>query len=111
VYTYLNTTCEIILAFIDMYSGFNKGDGGVIGPIERDGAVLDLSEASATSSADEAIICSVMKVDEDGNSIEATIAVTARLVPSSGDIVWVEVCMHHYSTTHHCTHSLVPISG
>lgn len=44
-----------------MYSGFNKGDGSIIGTVQREEAVVDLGEATATSSADEAILCSATR--------------------------------------------------
>ena len=80
-----------------MYSGLNKGDGCVVGPVQPESTLaaiipeLDLEEVTGTSSADEAIICSAPVTLHEGETIYQTIAVGASLDASSGDIIWEQI--------------------
>ena len=74
-----------------MYSGLNKGDGAVVGPVVGLGyGEVELEEAVAGSSADEVVICTVPREDEEGNVEHHVVAVGACLDASSGGLVWRE---------------------
>ena len=62
----------------------SKDDGGVIGIISKtDGhQMVDLSEAAATTSAEEALVC----IDDDGQRL----VFSSKIDPSSGSLVWFQ---------------------
>ena len=74
-----------------MYSGLNKGDGAVVGHVQRGRfGEVELEEAVAMSSADEVVLCAVPMEDEEGNVEHHVIAVGAHLDSSTGRVIWSE---------------------
>lgn len=70
-----------------MYSGFNKGDGAIIGPVAREDNQVDFEETSDISGGEEAIV--FVEETEDG---EASLAVAAaRVNPATGALLWTKV--------------------
>lgn len=75
-----------------MYSGFNKGDGGVVGAISRaaPSEEQEVDEVAPLSSADETLLCRALREDDHGELLECVVAASARLDPSSGRVQWAE---------------------
>lgn len=72
--------------FVNMYQGFGKGDGGIIGGADDNDDGENFADVCESASAEESLICRGV----DSHRVESDLMLSARLCPKTGDVIWVK---------------------